>query len=343
MRSRKTEILWLLVGLLLLAGLVPAVYRHDWPAALAALRHALASPGWLLAALALFFAALCTSLLKWHTMSRRVGAGLSWRQSLRLFGTLYLVGTFTPGRAGELLVPVLMRGGGRLTGVALTNRLLESSWTVFVGTVVVLFLFAGSAGSARLWLLAPVLLFFILATVILSRRRFTKALFRLGRACLRPFARFGPVARLLALDEKYAAALDPFYEANERLLRPAPILVFSLLMLTIWVIMAAGNYFLILGSVPDPEGAKKVTFLVVLALITVNAVASFLSPIPGGVGLGQGFQLVLLALLGYKKEDFGAFVLLALLEFYAAVALFYLAGRFLGRPLPEPPAPPSSS
>ncbi len=334
MRNRKTEIIWLLVGVLLLAGLVPLVYGHDWPAALAALRHALDKPGYLFAALGLFVATLGVFLLKWHLMSRRVGAGLSWRQSLRLFGTLYLVGTFTPGRAGELLVPVLMRGGGRLTGVAFTNRVLESSWTAFVGAIVIFFLFAGSADSAKLWILAPVILFFILATVILSRRRFTQALFRLIRFCLRPFAGFGPIARLLALDEKYAGALEPFYDANERLLRPAPVLFFSLLMLSIWVIMAAGNYLLIIGTVP--EGGKAVSFLVVLALITVNAVTSFLSPIPGGLGLSQGLQLVLLSLLGYKKEDFGAFVLLALIEFYVAVLLFYLAGRFFGRPLPEP-------
>jgi uncharacterized protein (TIRG00374 family) len=338
MRNRKAEIVWLLVGLLILAGLVPAVYGHDWAAARTALGQALASPGLLLAALALFFAALCASLLKWHYMSRRVGAGFSWRHSLRLFGTLYLVGTFTPGRAGELFVPVLMRGGGRLTGVALVNRVLEGSWTVFVGAIVIISLFAGSVDNARLWALAPVVLVLLAAVTVLSRRRFTKALFALGRACLKPFARFGPVARLLALDEKYAAALEPFYDANERLLQPASVLVFSLLMLVIWIATTAANYLLVLASVPD---AQQVTFLIVLALITVNAVATFLSPIPGGLGLAQGLQLVLLASLGYKKEDFGAFVLLALLEFYAAVLLFYLAGRFLGRPLPEPPAPPT--
>jgi len=114
--------------------------------------------------------------VKWHLLSRLAGAAVTVRQSLRLFGTLCLVGAFTPGRAGELAVPAVMRGGGGMTGVALVNRLLESAWTVSAAVLVAVLVFRGDSRSARLWLLGPVLLVFVGLTVVLSRRRLTVGL-----------------------------------------------------------------------------------------------------------------------------------------------------------------------
>jgi uncharacterized protein (TIRG00374 family) len=321
---------WLLVGLALLGWVV---WRADPAKAVGAMLTAFTHPGPLSGALALFVATLVGFFVKWHLMSRLAGAPVDARQSLRLFSTLYLVGTFTPGRAGELVVPMLMRGGGQLTGVALVNRVLESLWTVFAAVLAAWLIFRGDPRSSRLWILLVVLAAFVVAAVILSRRRLTAGLVGLVRACLVPFRRLAPVAWLLRLEEKHARGIEQFYDANERILRPAPVLLVSLFLAAIWLMMILANYLLVRAVVPP--GEKEITFLVVFTVMVVGAAAMFLSPIPGGVGLSELTAVALFGYLGYPQPEFVSFLLLSRLILYAAVGVLYMVGQVAGRPLPE--------
>jgi uncharacterized protein (TIRG00374 family) len=324
---------WLALGLVLFAAVIVWAGPAETLSALAQSRR----HPWLLAgAVALFAATQCVFLLKWHWMSRLVGAGARLRQSLRLFGTLMLVGTFTPGRAGELAVPLLMRGGGRLTSVALINRLLESAGTLCVGLLALALLLSDDPRSARVWNVGPVLALFVAILIVLSRRHYTAALLKVVRKILSPLARFGPVARLLAMEERCAADLDHFYDANERLVRAGPIFVFALLMALIWGLVVSGNYLIIQATVP--EGGKEVTFLVVMAVVAASALAMFVSPIPGGLGLSEFTVVALLGQLGYEPGAFVPFLLLMRLVFYAVVILLYLVGRVAGEDLATPAA-----
>ena len=332
MRRTSWRIVWLLVGLGLL---VWVVWRADPAKAAAAMLDAFAHPGLLAGAVGLFAATLVGFFLKWHLMSRLAGAPVDARQSLRLFSTLYLVGTFTPGRAGELVVPLLMRGGGQLTGVALVNRLLESLWTVFAALLAAWMIFRGDPRSSHLWVLLVILAAFVVAAVILSRRRLTAGLVGFGRACLTPFRRWAPVAWLLRLEEKHAHGLEQFYDANERILRPVPVLLVSLLLAAIWLMMILANWLLIHAVVPD----SGVTFGTVFAVMVVGAAAMFLSPIPGGVGLSEFTSVALFGYLGYPQPEFVSFLLLARLILYATVGVLYVVGRVAGRALPGAAVP----
>ncbi|MGB6917897.1 MAG: lysylphosphatidylglycerol synthase transmembrane domain-containing protein, partial [Phycisphaerae bacterium] len=335
MKRNRWRILWLLVGLALLAWVV---WRADPAKAAAAMLDAFAHPGLLAGAVGLFAATLVGFFIKWHLMSRLAGAPVDARQSLRLFSTLYLVGTFTPGRAGELVVPMLMRGGGQLTGVALVNRVLESLWTVFAAALAAWMIFRGDpTRSGRLWILLVILAAFVVAAVILSRRRLTAGLVGLVRACLAPFRRLAPVAWLLRLEEKHAHGLEQFYDANERILRPAPVLLVSLLLAAIWLMMILANWLLVSAVVPP--GEKEITFLVVFAVMVVGAAAMFLSPIPGGVGLSEFTSVALFGYLGYPQPEFVSFLLLARLILYAMVGVLYVVGQVAGRALPGAAVP----
>jgi uncharacterized protein (TIRG00374 family) len=337
-KPKVLRIVWPALGVILLAGMILWSGPAQVLDALAAARD---RPGLLAAALGLFAAAQAVFLLKWHWMSRRVGAGLGFRQSLRLFGTLMLVGTFTPGRAGELVVPLLMRGGGRLTGVVLVNRLLESTSTVCGGLLAAMLLLTDDPRAGRLWQVGLVLAVFLAALVVLSRRRYTAAVLAAARACLRPAAGWRPVARLLDAEERWAAELEPFYEANERLLRPGPILVFGALMLLLWLLMVWGNQLLIQATVPP--GEKEVRFLVVLAVVAASALAMFVSPIPGGLGLSEFTVVALLGRLGYEPQAFVPFLILVRVAFYGVVVLLYLLGRVVGREVGEPATEPPTN
>jgi uncharacterized protein (TIRG00374 family) len=323
------RIAWLLVGLGLLAWVV---WRADPAKAAGAMLAAFAHPGLLAGAMGLFAATLVGFFVKWHLMSRLAGVPVDARQSLRLFSTLYLVGTFTPGRAGELVVPLLMRGGGPLTSVALVNRLLESLWTVFAAVLAAWMIFRGDPRSSRLWILLVVLAAFVVAAVILSRRRLTAGLIALVRACLAPFRRFRSAAWLLRLEEKHARGIEQFYDANERVLRPGPVLLFCLLMAAIWLMMILANWLLVCAVVPP--GEKEITFLVVFTVMVVGAAAMFLSPIPGGVGLSEFTSVALFGYLGYPQPEFVSFLLLSRLILYATVGVLYVVGQVAGRAIP---------
>jgi len=331
-RRKFWQIVWLLVGLALLAWVV---WWADPLKTAAAMLDAFAHPGLLAGAVGLFAATLVGFFVKWHLMSRLAGVPVDTRQSLRLFSTLYLVGTFTPGRAGELVVPLLMRGGGQLTGVALVNRLLESLWTVFAAVLAAWMIFRGDPRSSHLWVLLVILAAFVVVAVILSRRRLTAGLVGLVRACLAPFRRLPPVAWLLRLEEKHAHGLEQFYDANERILRPVPVLLVSLLLAAIWLMMILANWLLIHAVVPD----SGVTFGTVFTVMVVGAAAMFLSPIPGGVGLSEFTSVALFSYLGYPQPEFVSFLLLSRLILYAAVGLLYLVGQVAGRALPGAAVP----
>lgn len=333
MKSRSWRILWLAVGLALL-GLV--LWRSDprktWDQLLRAIEH----PWLLAAAVGLLAAAQACFFLKWHLMSRLAGAAASARQSLRLFSTLFLVGTFTPGRAGELAVPLLMRGGPRLMSVTLVNRILESATTVAMGAVAFLFVFTSGQRVRDTVVLAAVLGCFVLAMVILSRRQWTERLFDALRRCLRPMERWRSVARLVAREDRIRAALGPFYEANRRLLQWPVVLLLGVMMVLIWLVMVAANGALIQATVDSSSGAP-VTVPHLLAVMAVIAVSMFVSPTPGGLGVSEGAAVLFFRQLGYS-QDFVPFLLLSRLGLYLVIGLFFVIGRMLGRPLPEPEA-----
>jgi uncharacterized protein (TIRG00374 family) len=271
-------------------------------------------------------------LLKWHIMARFAGAGLSLRQTLHVFSTLALVGTFTPGRAGELAVPLLMRGGGRLTGVALVNRILESTWTLAVGILAALLMLESGSNVGRLWGVGLVLAALAGAMLVLSRRRYTEAILGAVRACLRPMSRFRPVTSLLAMEEKYAGELGRLYDASVRLLRLDSLALFGAVMLVIWLLVVSSSYCLIRATVPP--GDKEITFVLVVAAVATSAVAISVSPIPAGLGFSEFTVVALFLQLGYPGEAFLPYLLLSRLIDHVTVILFYFLGRVAGRELP---------
>lgn len=337
MTRKALSYVWLAGGAALLVWVIA---RNDPRGTLLAFREALAHPGLLAVAAAAFLATQVGFLVKWHLLSHQAGAPFTFRQSLHLFGTLTLVGLFTPGRAGELAVPMMMRGGGKMTGVALVNRLLESSCTLCAGVLAALLVLDVKTFGGSLKGLGLVMLLFAAAIVTLSRRRHIEAILGLVRACLKPLRRLRAVEWLFQQEEKRAHEIEHFYQANERLLAPGPIFFFGLLMLLVWTLMVSGNWCLIQATVPPDS--KPVTVAVVVAIIAVMAVAMFVSPIPGGLGLSEFASVAVFAQLGYVAQQFVPFLLLARVGVYLAVIALYLASRLAGQPLGAPEGAPAA-
>jgi len=329
LKRKILPILWLAAGVILLGWVI----AWAGPARIVdALAASLDHPVLLAAAVLLTFVAQALFLLKWHIMARFAGAGLGLRQTLRVFSTLALVGTFTPGRAGELAVPLLMRGGGRLTGVALVNRILESTWTLAVGILAALLMLESGSNVGQLWGVGLVFVALAGAMLVLSRRRCTEAILGAVRACLRPMSRFRPAGWLLAMEEKYAGELGRLYDASARLLGLRSLALFGLMMLGIWLLVVSSSYCLIRATVPP--GDKEITFALVVVAVATSAVAISVSPIPAGLGFSEFTVVFLFLQLGYPGEAFLPYLLLSRLIDHVTVILFYFLGRVAGRKLP---------
>ncbi len=348
MKPTRRSAIGLAVGAALLGLLV---WRAGPAEILDALARAGARPGHLAGAVALFLATTVGFVVKWHVLARAAGAPLAPRGSLHLFSTLYLVGLFTPARAGEALVPLLMKSGGRIMGVTVVNRLLESLWTLCAGILAAAWLLRGEGDHVRLWPLAPALAVFFGLAVALSRRGVVEGAVGLVRGLLRRLRRFRAVAWLEARVADREDDVEHFLEANQRLLRPGPVLGFSVLMLAIWLMMVAANFLLVQATVPP--GTREVTFAVVFGVMIVGALAMFVSPIPGGLGLSEVSAVGVFHVLGYPAEGasladaaetYAAFLLVSRLLLYASTLLLYAAGRLWGRPVapPEAPGPPTA-
>ena len=329
MKRFAKPILWLAVGFALLAIVI---WKSDPVATWRHVVGALAHP-WLLAGAVLLMAVTIGGFLaKWHLMSRLAGARVDWRQSLRLFGTLFLIGTFTPARAGELAVPLLMRGGGRLTGVALVNRIIEAAITVCMGTVALLLVFTSGHPARDYSVLGGLLAVFLFAMLVLSRRRWTERVVEALGTCLRPLARWKPAARLLEKEDRIRAALGPFYEANEKVLRWYNVALLAAIITGIWLVMVWANYLLWQATISS-EGGPDITMPHLIALMAVIAVSIFASPTPGGLGVSEGASILFLRQLGYT-QNLMPLLLLSRLGLYMAAVLLFAASRWFGEPLP---------
>ena len=218
--------------------------------------------------------------------------------------------------------------------VVLVNRLLESATTVAMGSVAFLVVFTSGHPIRDMLVLGAVLGCFVLSVVILSHRRCAECLLDALRRCLRPLEQWGPVARLVAREDGIRAGLGPFYETNRRLLRWPVVLLLSVLMLLIWLIMAAANNSLIQATV-DFSGGKAVTVPHLLAVMAVMAVSMFLSPTPGGLGVSEGASVLFFRQLGYT-QDFVPFLLLGRICLYLVIGMFFVFSQVAGRPLPDP-------
>lgn len=337
MKRTIRKIVWPALGVALVAVLV---WLAGPARVLGAAVDSAGHPGLLAAAVGLMLLAQGLFLAKWTALLRLAHAGLDLRQSLRLFGTVHLVGFVTPGRTGEVAVAMLAGGpGGSLTSIAVCNRILESTWILCAGSLAAVLLLPGGDQAGRLWVVVPVLAMMIGALVVLARRPWAEAVLGGLRRLLARFDRWRPIRWLLAQETEYEHTIERFHDSNARLLRPVPLAAFTALMLAVWTALAAAHWMLMAATVAP---AEQLGFDVVLAVMLVAALGMFVSPVPGGLGVSELGAVAVLHLLGYPRAGattgdttavYAAFLLLGRLLLYGSVLVLYAAGRLFGRPI----------
>lgn len=255
---------WLLIGLALGALLYLALSLRagfdEVGSALANFRLGLLLP---IFGLSLFNYAL--RFAKWHYLLRRLGVGIGWAENLRIF-IAGLAMAITPGKAGEVLKPVLLRGA---TGTPLSRTL--PALVAERGTDALAILGLAALGVSTYYAegigaLLGTAAVGLVGWAVLSSERLSLGGIRL--LCTLPFA------------SRWEPRLVEAYRSFRVCLAPGPLLVTVLLSIVAWGAEGVGYLLILQGFGVEAADLSIATFLYAFSTIAG-------APSPGGLGIAD--------------------------------------------------------
>lgn len=122
--------------------------------------------------------------------------------------------------------------------------------------------------------------------------------------------------RILNLEERIIEEVGHFYKSTKYLFSWQTILTLVLFSCFHWAIMVFANWALFISV------GSEVPLHIILASMILNAIGSFISPTPGGIGLGDIPPVYFLYINGYR-ENVGAYLLLGRAAVYVAAFGWY--------------------
>ena len=256
--------------------------------------------------------------IKWVIMCHNAKMGLKLKRVLFLSSSILLGGTFTPARTGEFAVALFINETkGNISSIVLFNRVLESSFTLLM-TILIFSLFFRNFLPSESWMLIGFVLGVILILyMVVVKESWGIFILSKGKKVLSSLKKYKPVQIILNLEERIVTEVSLFYTTMKRLFSPRAVLVLVLFTLTSWVIMMGANWFLF-SSV-----GSHVPFKVIAAVMVLSAIGSYLSPTPGGIGVGDIPPVYFLFINGYR-ENIGAYILLMRGAVYLVALGWYL-------------------
>lgn len=268
--------------------------------------------------------------LKWLIMADRSGLGIGPSRVLFLSSSILMGGIISPARTGEFITALFFQEKkGALSSIVFFNRVVESSITFIMALLVFSMIFT-SFIDARSWLtmgllLGGILLFFYL---IATRRMFAVFFLSLGKRILLRLKNIRIFQGILALEERIVKELEHFYESMGNLFSTRPVVLLILLTVLSWLIMVFGNWALLKSVSLD------VPLTIILGSMILAAIASFVSPTPGGIGLGDIPPVYFLYVHGYR-ENIGAYLILGRAASYVvALGWYFLTSAIYQRCTP---------
>ena len=249
---------------------------------------------------------------KWFLLIKIIQGGISYRRFVPLFLINSLIGNLTPFKFGEAATPVLFKKYlkiplGRGFSVIVLDRFFELVvFNIILVSAVFYILNQGIQNNLalsvfRVMFIAVFLLLAVFITVIISKK--------ITMGMLRFF-------RILRFAEK---ELDGFYDAvslfkNKRI-------YYLIIPLTIM-----GWFFEFLSFYLIFNAVFSVSFINIAAAQSITAAATFVSFIPGGIGVGEVGMVYILGLMGYPFILTASGAVLASLFLNAVLFIAGLAG-----------------
>ena len=240
---------------------------------------------------------IITRSLKWFLMVRIFENKIKYRQFLPIYLFNSLMGSITPLKSGEAATPVLFNKYfkipvGRGFSVVVLDRFFELAiFTIVLTASLVYMLNYGIQNDllSRFFggaLTAIFLTLFLMITALISKRITLKML---------------KFFRIIRFMEKEA---DAFYDALPLLKNKKAYLFLTPLTILCWFFEISSSYLMYNSVFPAP-------FLISASVSIVTGAASFVTFIPGGIGLIEVGVAYLFGLFGYSAVSAASSVILA--------------------------------
>ena len=256
--------------------------------------------------------------MKWVIMCRKTNMDLKIKEILFLSSNILTGGIITPAHTGEFVTALFVKKTrGKVSSIVVFNRFIEGSVTLLAAIFIFRVLFRNIL-SSRSWIFIGAALGMILFILygFATKERFGIFILSKGKKILIALKKFKLLQVILNFEEMIAREVGYFYQSMKILSSWQTVLALIFFTALTWVIMtfANRNLFLSVGMV--------VPFKMIIAVMVLSAIASFISPTPGGIGLGDIPAVYFLLSNGYH-ENVGAYLILGRVATYAVAFGWY--------------------
>ena len=261
-------------------------------------------------------------LLKWILMNHKTKMDLDIRKILFFTSHAILGGTITPVRSGEFVAAFMGKGvQGKIASLLLFNRLIESIVTFLIALFVFGF-FLKDVISLESWIsfgiiLGSLLLFFYF---LVTKEQLGLWLLTKGQKIFTILGKGKFSKKILDSEKKMTKEVGEFYKSTRKLFSMDTVIFVLLLTILNWALILLANWGIFFSM------GVSISLMTVLAVIVLSAIGSFISPTPGGIGLGDIPSAYFLLTQGCQEA--GAYLILARFAVYVvAFGWYFLMGK----------------
>lgn len=320
--NKTIKLILFCLGLLLLFGLI---YRVGFYEIIEVIIKA--KLPFLFFGVLIYLISIFTRSLKWFLLIKIIENKIKYRQLLPLYLVNSLIGNITPFKSGETITPFLFKKYlkipvGQGFSIVILDRLFELIiFTIILALAVFYALNQGIQNSLILSIFRGVLivLFLLLATLIILvvSKRITLRIVKLFNF----FKRYSSGKKILEFIEK---ELDAFYNILSLFKKKRAYQFIIPLTLLAWFFEILAPY-LVFSSV------LSVPLIDIAAAQIIAMAATFITFIPGGVGIAEIGVVYILSLFGYSLILAASGVLLVRLFLTGTLLISGLIGFLLIR------------
>lgn len=281
----------LAIGVLIFAGILWHLdFFRNWHLLLQT------NPGWLLLSLALLALHQFCSYSKWKLMYRSTGSHEN-QPLLPVYASVLVSGMITPARSGDVIASLSWRGiQGKVLACSIFNRISEGLLTIAISLCVLGFFFQSYGERVRWSFMAFVVTAIAGLIIFVFNRACGLFAFRIARTILQKGAGHAFIRKLLTYEEKIEAQIGFFYETMEQFRSRhvlTGLIAFTFLNRAITILVNMTLLYALGVFLPWTQ---------VLGILAATWVSVFLSPVPGGFGIGDVAPSMILSNLGYPSQ-----------------------------------------
>jgi len=263
---------------------------------------------------------LIALFVKWVILCRSAHLTLSVREILFIFSKIMLFGTITPGRTGEFLTVLTSKESkGTVSAIILFNRIVESSVTLFLAILAFGLFFRNFIPRTSWFLIFLACIGVVGLVAMLQVKSFGLIVLRAVRKVMGLFIRYRFVEDLLSKENRFLKEFENFHTSIKQLFS-LRILLFALVVTVfVWLLTLVANRFIFLAV------GIHLPFLILLAFVPLFAISAFVSPAPGGIGIGDIPPVYFLYWAGYQENIGGYLVLSKILLYWLMGSLYFVS------------------